>query len=461
MSNGLRLWRSQWHPMRPAVRVCQPEDPAPPNGAEPRQQSPVDKLPVPPIEVCLTSWKTSLALRVGKKAAGAAPQANQLNRIKWHAIVEGARRLDRNIFLGRAPWGLVGMLLFLWVFETIVRDREAIAFSSLAGASWCHAAKAASSDARGASILVFGDSIPKLGISPPVLEVELHEPAYNLAAFGGPPAFSYFMLQRTVELGAKPKTVILSFMPANLAIDLPTYMQFWQKLTSAREAVDLAWTLRDLSFLAELSVGRMFPSVRNRRAIRSELDDALAGQKRPTREPQVTEADWRTWQQNRGGHLVPEGPAPGRSIRADLGDHYLFPTTRSSNPAQASYLQRFLQLAADHQIRVVCFLAPIASRTQEMRERVGLDAHYTQLIRNLKSLHPEVIVLDGRDARYHDDLFMDQVHLNSAGATRLSRELAGVLTRISSGEIALAEWTHLPSYGGMIAERPAGDVRRR
>ncbi len=334
------------------------------------------------------------------------------------------------------------MIALILALEWVGGRHNADGISPLVESSWCFAGKAASHKAKGAAVLAFGDSLVKYGISPPILQAGAGEPAYNLGAFGGPPALSYFMLRRVIESGGRPKQLILVFMPANLAASLPSYIQNWQAMASPRECLDLALTTRDPTFFGLLIAGRLLPSVRKYYELRAWVRQSLRGEPYTSKQPQVTASERLAWRVNRGIHLMPKvsskAPAP------NLTDKYLFPDFWRCDPAEAAYLIRFLELAAEHRMTVICLLPPIIPGAQEARDRSGLDARFTTQVRYLQKLHPEIVVVDARHANYPPDAFNDNVHLNADGATRLSQDLADYLRHTQLADHTPTRWAKLP-----------------
>ena len=359
----------------------------------------------------------------------------------------------------KIPWGFLSMLGLVVVREGVVKKHELDSLSSLVEASWRHASDAAGREGVGASVLAFGDSLVKNGISPPALQSGTGRSAYNLATFGGPPAFSYFMLRRVLQAGGKPDTLILVFMPANLASCPQVYVQMWQAIASPRECLDLALVTRDASFSGVLISGRLLPSVRNRLEIREWARQALLGKAYTHDQIQASALDRRGWRENRGAHLV-RMDEPHTPIASRLADPYVFPAAWTCDPAEAVYVQRFLKLARARGINVVCLLPPVLPVVQALRERYRSDEHYTTLVRNLQARHPEIVVADARYSRYPATLFMDNVHLNSRGATRLSTDLAGFLRTLRVGDRPRASWANLPRDREDLAGRHGDEPGR-
>jgi hypothetical protein len=351
------------------------------------------------------------------------------------------------------------MLALVLALEWVVGRYEARTFHPLVELSWCFAGKAASRKAEGASVLAFGDSLVKFGISPPVLQARTGVPAYNLGAFGGPPALSYFMLRRVIESGGRPKQLILVFMPANLAAPAQAYIENWQAMASPRECLDLALTTRDPTFFGSLIAGRLFPSVQKRHQLRDIILHSLRGNPYTSKQRQASASDQLGWRVNRGNHLLPK--VPSYVPAPNLADFYLFRNSWHCEPAEVAYLVRFLELAAQHRMTVYCLLPPIIPGAQEARDRDGQDAQFTAQVRYLQKHHPEIVVVDARHANYPADVFSDTVHLNAEGAARLSLDLADYLRHTQLADHTRTRWAKLPISQDNLAGRTREDSPSR
>ena len=69
----------------------------------------------------------------------------------------------------------------------------------------------------GAEVLAFGDSMVEFGVLPGVIAERSGLRAINLAVHDGSPAVSYFLLRRALEAGARPRAIVVDFMPHQLA----------------------------------------------------------------------------------------------------------------------------------------------------------------------------------------------------------------------------------------------------
>jgi hypothetical protein len=350
------------------------------------------------------------------------------------------------------PWGLLAMVVLVAAVEGFCKSQEDGPLASPLRESWRFAGRAAARQAARSSVLSFGDSLVKFGVSPGVLQSVTGLPAYNLAAYGGPPSFSLHALERAIEAGARPRALILSFLPANLAMPPRYYLQNGMLSASPWECLDLAITARDGALFGELIAGRLLPSVRRRYEIRDWSRSALLGRVDAGEPARLLASRRLEWRKGRGGERLPAGPP--RRIEADPTDPNLFPTFWAWDQAQGKYFERFLDRADALGVPVFYLLAPLPPAVQDLRERTGLDTWHTEIVRRVKTRHPGLIVVDARYCRYPDSAFFDTAHLNALGAERLSRDLAEVIRLALDGSSAPpAHWVNLPNH----REEPAGN----
>lgn len=339
------------------------------------------------------------------------------------------------------PWGLIATLALVVAGEAFVAAHESDRFAAYLKESWRDSARAASGRAARADLLFFGDSLVKFGVSPPVIQAGTGQSAFNLAAYGGPPALASILLDRVAATGARPKAVVISFLPSNLTLPPRYYVLNWMLLANPRECLDLARTARDPGLFGEILLGRVFPSLRRRHEIRENLRLAFKGAGDPRASAKVQAERTLHWAREAGGELLP--PGPPREIRADLADANLFPRAWSWDRAQRIYLRRFLDRAGSLGVRVYYLLPPLSPAVQSARETSGLDEHHTALLRSLQHQFPGLTVLDSRRGGYTDSFFFDTAHLNASGAQRLSMELAESLSPKPAGAGDRDTWREL------------------
>ena len=104
---------------------------------------------------------------------------------------------------------------------------------------WRFSAWAAERQAPGSDILCFGDSLVKYGVLPRVIEAKSGLKGYNLATSGGTMPSAYFLLERALAAGARPRAVVADFATLMLQDDGPLAIQNYAELASLADCVDL------------------------------------------------------------------------------------------------------------------------------------------------------------------------------------------------------------------------------
>ena len=352
--------------------------------------------------------------------------------------LEASTRLDRRSL----PFGVLGMLaLILGVESTIMRyDFD---LTTLVASNWQIEGKAPARYAAKTEILCFGDSMVKFGVQPRVLGPALGRSVYNFALYCGPPQTSYYQLQRAFQAGAKPAAVLVDFQPEILMCDaLRVTSRTFPEILGYRELFDLCWTAGDFDRLAEFYAARLLPSSRKRFEIRAAFSAATSGQSASLRDRLI--AVKRNWKVNGGAEVLSKNP----NYRGEVPDTGAYPsmfwTPWFGNPLSVVYLERFLNLAAEHQVPVFWLLQPNAPEVHNRREQNGYDAQYESFVRSYLNRYPRLTVVDGRHVRYPASFFTDPVHLDRSGSTAYSLGIADVLRPfLDSGKVA-SRWENLP-----------------
>jgi hypothetical protein len=335
--------------------------------------------------------------------------------------------------------------------------RHGLDFMATSTSSWVLSARAAAAEAPGRRVLCLGDSLVKHGLLPRLVADRTGRATYNLSACAAQPPLTYYLLRRALAAGARPGAVVVDFMPDLLAGGPRYSLRCWQEVIAPGEALELSWTARDGSFLAEAVLGRLVPSVRARREIRAALLAALRGEAASPRD--LTRLHWRNWGQNLGAQFTPPNPAFTGEVPEDvhrsLGSHGWW-----CHRVNAAYVRRFLALARARGIRVYWLLPPVSPAIQARRDHTGADAGHTRFVRRVQEEFPGLVVLDARHAGYDHTLFVDAVHLDGRGATTLSLDVAEVLRRDEPGPARLAGWIDLPAYRPLAPGIPLEDVEQ-
>jgi hypothetical protein len=305
---------------------------------------------------------------------------------------------------------------------------------------WQKSRQESDRDLRGYDVLCFGDSQVKTGVVPQVLEARTGLRAYNLALIGGQAPSSYFMLRRSLQRGARPEAVVVDFLPPLLRAGLERNQRYFPELIGLGESIELAWLQGEASEFLTLAAAIVVPSIRSRLDLRQGMVAALQGRSASRRNEGFYQRNRR---QNRGALLLePKALVedPGLWYRAN------YPVPWACRAVNASYVDRFLALAAAHRIRVYWLLTPIAPAAQAYCDAGGQDARYEQFVRSALERHANLVVVDGRHAGYRDAQFIDIVHVNAQAAAAQTAGLAAILRTPPHGVGASGRWRALPEY---------------
>ncbi len=320
----------------------------------------------------------------------------------------------------RVPSGLLGMLAIVLVLD--VGFFRADRFSTDQAASWRFKGAWARGRSVDADVLVFGDSLMEFGVLPAVLRERSGLRVMNLATHNGNAAVSYFLLRRALESGARPRAILVDFMPHQLAKSPSdaTFDRSWPELLTARESMDLASSLGDPSRFARTLVAQALGTVAARHEVRASLMANLRGGSYSAKAKCLLLR--RNWEANLGAQVAPA--TVSRTIDRFDG---LFPDSWQLDVTTEAYLRRFLALAEARGVPVFWVIPPIRPGAQAWREARALDGPYLAFIDRLMRAHPSITLIDGRSCGYPDALFSDAVHLNRDGAEGLSEGIARVL----------------------------------
>jgi hypothetical protein len=339
------------------------------------------------------------------------------------------------------PWGLVGMVALILIVEAAIEARSLDLFDV---DDWAFrwTGRAAARKAKGKEILCFGDSLVKLSVIPSVVRERTGKRVYNLALSGSQAPSSYFLLKRALDAGARPEAVVVDFNPPLLRVGPRHNITRWGALLNPVEAAQLAWWSRDSSLFAEVTLGRLVPSIRARYALRADLLGAFAG--KSSINPINNPMGLRNWKKNDGAQLM-VGSAmaknlPDAKIR-ELREGY-YPVW-SVDRANSEGVDRFLALAAEHQIRVFWLLPPLVPALHDEIRRSGVDAQQDEFVRGWQAKYPNLVILDARKRVVDPEAFWDPQHLSAIGATAFSRAVGDVLRQLTAAKLD-QRWVLLP-----------------
>ncbi len=203
--------------------------------------------------------------------------------------------------------------------------------------------------------------------------------------------------------------------------------------------------------MAEIVLGRLLPSYRDRLEIREAVASALKGEPAPTFA--TNRLAERNWGVNLGAHLNSprqtfSGDIPAETHRKLLSDGW------KCHKYNALAVDRLLALAGSRGIPVYWLIPPLPPALQGRRERSGVDGAFVAFVRSMQAKHPGVTVVDGRHAGYEDAAFADHTHLNGRGAMTMSHDLAAIVGRPPGP----ARWVELPRFRDRAPDVRAEDV---
>lgn len=352
----------------------------------------------------------------------------------------------------RVPAGLLGMLPLVLAVELGIGG--AGRFATDAALCWRTAARAATESAAvDSDVLLFGDSMVKIGVLARVVAERSGVPSYNLALYAGPPMASEILLRRALDHGATPQAVVADFMPHQLAAPVvePTMIRPWAELLAPGDLLALARAGAGTAELTRIALALALPSYRSRQEVRSEARATLAGRR-------WNLGHWfrvlqRNWAVNRGSQPNEPRPKPGEIDPRNPG---LFPTAWRPDPRAVAAVRRFIRAAEGSGAVVYWLIPPIHPEGQALREKLGRDAEYLAVVRALRAEFPGVVVVDARHAGYPAHRFRDAVHLDCRGADALSADLAAVVAAGPAG----GGWVTLPPFREPAGVRPVEDLEQ-
>ena len=356
----------------------------------------------------------------------------------------------------RVPLGLIGMLALVAAVEAFVATK-ADRLARFENWAWSHAARAAKSEAPSCEVLSFGDSLVMMGVVPSLLgsNGEPPRPAYNLAVPGGQAPTSYFLLRRAIEAGARPKAVVVDFMPTLLDCEIFYNDLRWPELLDPRDALELAWDSGEPRRFASSLVPQWLPTLRARPAIREAIVGVLGGNRpsrRASRQLQLgQDANRRNLETNDGALVALASIA--RPSADDVRKWYAnsYPRPWVCRPLSELYVRKFLALAESRGIVVFWLLPPLLPEAMAMEDERGDATRYAKFVAKMAADSPNLVVLDARGSGYGREAFLDVIHLERRGAIALSAEIGRALTVALDRPGDGPRWVDLGPY----RERPA------
>ncbi len=350
------------------------------------------------------------------------------------------------------PWGVLGAIGLIAAIEWHL-GRNWLDLSDPVSVSWRYADDAASTESAACDVLFLGDSLVKHGLIPSVVERESGIKSVNLAAARAPALMTYFALRRALESGARPRAIVINTKPAVLIAGVDYNAGYWPAALSARECLELGRITGKATFGVEMLVARLFPSLRSRLEVRSQLMAALNGTADPISE--INRVLWRNWSANGGANVASLNSPYRGELSPEIRDR-LHPDRWYVDRSNTKGVELLLSLAREQGIRVFWLLPPISPGLQQWRERSGAEASYESFVRAYVSRYPSTLtVLDARRVVIEPSSFIDATHLAGRGAIALSRAVAAAM------QDELVAKSPGQGDGWRILKTPAGDVAHR
>jgi hypothetical protein len=341
---------------------------------------------------------------------------------------------------GGMPVGLIGALALVLGVECFIASHKS---DTMDGSLWTyeHVRGIAAEKAGECDLLVFGDSLMRHGVAPKVIEERTGLDGYNLAIAGSQVPASYFLFREAIDSGARPRAVLLDLFPCLLASDPWANITNWPIVASYRDCIDLGWYGRDAKLFTSLMLRKTLPSVRCRESIRAAIVEALDGLGGVTRTS--IKVSLRNWEVNRGLAIEKNRHDPNVPLENPVGQFF---RPISCTPLNRLYIDRFMKLAADHDVKVFLVLPPYMPILQARVEQVGFDADHEAFVRSMLDRYPALNVLDARKTNYAPDVFIDTHHLGYEGASTFSAEIGELLRRQLDRAGSADRWVSLPTF---------------
>ena len=352
------------------------------------------------------------------------------------------------------PAGLMGMIVVVLVMETLI-GRAPKRFLDPPTYSWSFAAERARREAVPAEVLCVGDSLVKHSLIPSVITEKTGLRAENASAASAPAVWTYFVLQRALQAGSKPKVVVFDLKPSVLVGGPRFDLRRFQETLTLAECWELYRVSKSTSLGSALFL-RNFPSYRARFEIREAIVSAFHGKEGKTfLLNQICE---RNWTVNDGANVARKHPEfQGRVSEDDqkslLSDRF------AAHKVNAAFAKKIVTLARSRSIASYLVLAPYCRAIRERRHATGAEARYEAFVRSLQELDPELTVVDARDCGYPDSVFVDPTHLDRDGAVALSHDLADLLKRDQDGGAhPPSRWVKLSEYRAWPVDPSLEDI---
>jgi hypothetical protein len=352
----------------------------------------------------------------------------------------------------RLPLGFLGAFALVACIEwSVARHGDRFAGSG----PWANqvAAERASTSARDYQVLVFGDSLLKLGLASRVIEARTSLPTYNFSIAGAQAPTTFYLMKRALEVNPRPRAIVVDFFSNLLAKDVRFNTENYPFLLNQSEILELARVSRDAHLFADLMIRRLVPSIRYRTGIRLAIELELRGYPETLRTELLKSS--RNWSRNGGAEIAPSRPGFNQPIDKWCSDYFeRFACTETNR----HYIEKSLDLAASRGIPVFWLIPPVKPEVQAHCVRTGLDAAVTAFAADLQKKFANLIIIDGRRCGYDPAVFHDHHHLGREGAVAFTMAVSDCIMRSLAETEPRSLWVHLPAYQSLGSPVPLEDV---
>ena len=327
----------------------------------------------------------------------------------------------------RIPWGILGMMLLVFLIEKQI-SRRSLQFLDSDDWAYRQNRREATREATRAEILCFGDSLVKYGVLPSAVETRTGCKTYNLALAGGQASASEALLRIAIKSGAKPRAIVVDFFPPILKVPPKSQGTRWSSLLSISETLRLAWSAGDFEWFGKVMMADGLPSLRGRGPIRESIQAALAGKSGVW--PWANTMALRNWSRNAGAQLMPVRSSVAKISSAEA-DHWagdFFGKFTCAN-VNARAINGFLALAASRNIPVYWVIPPEAPLVRGRLDASGHTAAHRAFIEGFQARFANVVVLDGSSSLEDPTGYFDPQHLGPEGAHGFSLALGDALRK--------------------------------
>lgn len=259
---------------------------------------------------------------------------------------------------------------------------------------------------QAADVQIMGDSVAQGGIIAEDLERMLSDKkVVNRALAGTGPEFSYFILKHDLQLGKVPKTIVYapsahtfaSLRISRLVGAFCDWPEIFEIVASGKEPFEVLYGI-----FCKLSYTLRY---------REQIAETIKGGGRSTTEIAAA--------------AVPVKQSSLSQPETRFPKEHMHPMYRKKFEVQEFnrfFLEKFLELAARHDIKIFWATRPVLPVIYESRKLFNFDADFFQFLDDLSQRH-NIHVLQKEFLLFDEAKFSDYTHLNKTGAEQFTRIL--------------------------------------